>query len=390
MAARPVAIGGVKFAPGDGLSIKSEDGDFALGFAFRFQLLYTLLDHEPVTGKTEQSTQVRRARVQLGGYAFGKHNKFKLELAVSPSDVDLKNQTVRTSPLLEAYTEFDQLRDLTVRAGQYKVPFDRMRVASDMVRQLVDYSAVTGEFSLDRDIGVELKSNDLFGLGALRYHAGVFSGEGRNSSDPTDFGMLYVGRVEVLPLGLYDDYTEGDFQRTGPRVSIGGAYAHLENGKKDRGTTGNVPADAGTTDFDMMVADASFKLRGFSALGGFYWREGHRTSGSLVDAKGAPILDDKGKAITTSASRDGTGIVAQAGFLFPRTSFEVAGRYASQSGRTVALHDGLKDTSELGGGVSYYFAQHQLKLQSDYFRIYTKGGFSDGENQVRVQLQLVL
>jgi len=43
-----------------------------------------------------------------------------------------------------------------VRAGQFKVPFDHIRYTSDMARQLVDYSLTTGEFSQDRDIGVDI------------------------------------------------------------------------------------------------------------------------------------------------------------------------------------------------------------------------------------------
>lgn len=385
---RPVEPGGLQFTPGEGFVARSADGDFSLGIGFRFQVLYTAVD--PAKGPAEQSIQLRRARAQLAGNVFGKHDKYRLELAVSPSDVDLKDQTVRTSPLLEAYAEFDHLRDLTVRIGQFKVPFDRMRMSSDMTRQLVDYSNVTSEFSLDRDIGVDLKSNDFLGLKLFRYHAGVFSGEGRNSSSLGDFGLLYVARIEALPLGLFDDATEGDFERTGPRLSIGAAYVHVENATRDRGTIGNVPADKGTTDIDQGVADLSFKLAGFSLLGGGYLRSAERTSGPLVDATGAPILDANGKPIRTSPSRDGTGVVAQAGYLFPYTRLEASARWAAASGRTVAGHDGLPDSGELGGGLSYYLARHHLKVQTDYFRLYRKGDLSNGDNQFRLQLQLVL
>jgi phosphate-selective porin OprO/OprP len=391
MARRTVGAGGITFSPGEGLTIESTDHQFSVGLGFRFQLLYTLLSEDPANHTTDQSLQIRRARAQLMGHVFGEHNKYRLELAISPSDVAMTNQGVGTSPLLEAYTEFDYLRDLTIRAGQFKVPFDRMRVTSDMARQLVDYSGVTGEFSLDRDIGVALKSSDLFGAGFLRYQAGVFSGKGRNSFAPINLGLMYLGRIEVLPLGVFDDYTEGDFQRTGPRLSVGAAVARIVGAVRDRGTTGNPPIDiGGKTDFNLAEIDGVFKVRGFSALGGFYYRHGDRAAGDLVDASGKPIVDASGKAITKpSSSRDGTGVVAQAGYLLPRLPFEIAGRYASTKGSTEPLHNGLKDSTELGGGLNYYFAQHQLKLQTDYFRIYSHD-LSDGYNQVRLQLQLVM
>ena len=378
--------------------IESADHDFSVGIGFRFQFLYTLLDKDPVNDKTDQSFQIRRARLQFAGHAFGEHNKYRLELAVSPSDVAMTSQAVTTSPLLEAYTEFDYLRDLTVRAGQFKVPYDRMRMTSDMVRQLVDFSGVTSEFSLDRDIGIELKSNDLFGAGFLRYYAAVLSGKGRNSFTATDMGLMYVGRLEVLPFGMFDDYVEGDFKRTGPRLSLGGSVVRLVDGRLDRGTLGTAPLDAGgTTNFNLATADAVFKLRGFSAIGGFYYRKGDRNEGSLVDATGKPILSSSGKAITgPSPSRDGNGFMVQAGYLLPYTSFEVAGRYSHINGSSEAGHNALqssieshKNGSELGGGLNYYFAQHDLKLQSDFFHVYTDE-LSNGYNQVRLQLQFVL
>ncbi len=68
---------------------------------------------------------------------------------------------------------------------------------------------------------------------------------------------------------------------------------------------------------------------------------------------------------------------------------EIAGRYANIRKNTDPLHNALKDSNELGGGVSYYFAQHQLKLQTDYFRIW-QSELSSGYNQLRLQLQLVM
>jgi hypothetical protein len=382
---------GIVFTPGEGIDIQSADHDFSVGIGFRFQLLYTLLDKDPATQKTDQSLQLRRARMQLAGHAFGIHNKYRLELAISPSDVSQTATAVTTSPLLEAYTEFDYLRDLTVRAGQFKVPFDRMRVTSDMARQLVDYSGTTSEFSLDRDIGVELKSNDLFGLGLFKYHLALLSGKGRNSFAAQDTGLLYLARVEVLPLGLFDDYTEGDFQRTRPRLSVGGSFVHITDARRDRGTIGNFPLDAGgSTDFNLAEGDLMFKMYGLSLEGGFYYRHGDRNAGKFVDATGKAINDAAGNPLKApTASRDGTGVTAQVGYLIPRVPLEVAGRYANIRGVSDPLHNALKDSNELGGGLSYYFAQHQLKLQTDYFRIW-QSELSSGYNQLRVQLQLVM
>ena len=50
------------------------------------------------------------------------------ELAQSPSDVQLSDGRARRSPLFDAYLEFTQLRDASLRVGQYRVPFSRQRV----------------------------------------------------------------------------------------------------------------------------------------------------------------------------------------------------------------------------------------------------------------------
>lgn len=390
MSPRDVAPG-IAFTPGEGIKLESADGDFSLDISFRIQVLYTFLDKDPALDKDVQSLQIRRARLQLGGKVFGPHNKYKLEMALSPSDVVMTATNVGTSPLLEAYAEFDYLRDLTVRAGQFKVPFDRMRYTSDTARELVDYSGTTNEFSQDRDIGVELKSNDLFGAKLLRYHLGVLSGKGRNSFQALDMGLMYLARLEILPLGLYDDSSEADFQRASPRLSLGGAFVHITDARRDRGATGSAPLDVGgTTDMNLAVGDLSFKAYGLSLIGSFYYRHGDRNAGKFQDASGKDILDTSGKPLAApTASRDGTGLVAQAGYLIPRLPLEFAARYANLRGRQTPLHNGLKDSNELGGGISYYFAQHQLKLQTDYFRIWQKE-VSDGCNQVRLQLQLVM
>jgi len=147
----------------------------------------------------------------------------------------------------------------------------------------------------------------------------------------------------------------------------------------------------GSTDFNLADADLMFKMYGLSLEGAFYYRHGDRNPGKLVDASGKPINDASGKPITgPSPSRDGTGVVAQGGYLIPRLPLEIAARYANIRRSDDPFHNALKDSNELGGGVNYYFAQHQLKLQTDYFRVYTNGSLSDGYNQFRVQLQLVM
>jgi hypothetical protein len=224
---------------------------------------------------------------------------------------------------------------------------------------MVDRSIVNAEFSLDRDIGLDLRSDDLFGLDLLRYYLGIYAGEGRNTRG------VYV---ELLPLGMFEDYQEADFERlSSPKLSIGVAAARLENGRANRGILGSAPSDGGTTDYNTLSADAVFRIAGFSATTEWIFRDGDRDFGTEGDLEGP---------------RDGYGGMGQLSFLFPTTRFQIAGRYGfiEPSGDASVL----PASDEIGGAVSYYFAQHPFKLQADYFLL---GSEDVDTHRVRVQFQ---
>ena len=367
MGNHPIDSSKATVKPGTGFEWKSADGDFSFDPRLRAQFLYEFEKEDNVDAA--QSIQFRRARLQFKGNFYGKNNKYKVELAFSPGDIgQMDGAPPATSILLDWYWDFTHLRDLAVRVGQYKVPFSRQRVVSSGDLEMVDRSIVNAEFSLDRDIGLDLRSGDLFGLGMLRYYLGVYAGEGRNTRGSYDLGMMYLGRIEVLPFGMFDDYAEADFERLpSPKLSVGVAVARLENGRANRGILGSAPSDGGTTDYDTLSTDAVFRIAGLSATTEWIFRNGDRDFGAEGDPEGP---------------RDGYGGMLQLSYLFPTTRFQVAGRY----GFIEPLGDAsvLPESDEIGGGVSYYFAQHPFKIQADYFLL---GSEDVNTHRVRVQLQ---
>lgn len=378
MAARPVAEN-VEYVPGDGLAVQSADGEFGLTTRARLQVLgRTSWDDGASPGL---GLELRRARLAFAGRFFGEDNRFKVELALSPRDEGIRSNIddviadesgPRFTPLLDFYLEFRQLRDLSVRVGEYKVPFSRQRVISSGDLQMVDRSLVNGEFNLDRDVGVDIRSKDFLGLGFLRYYLGAYIARGRDGVGLDDFGLMYIGRLEVLPFGMFDDYEEADFERSvEPRLSLGVAYSYLDRARRERGITGNIPTDLGTTDMHVVAADLMFKFAGLSILSEFMWREGDRNPGPVADPA------------DVSLPRDGFGFMAQAGYLIPRLPIEFAGRYGFVDGRSSGS---LEDESELGVAASWYLGRHPFKIQADYFR-YWDDAFDAGSHQVRLQLQ---
>lgn len=388
----PADIAQTRFVPGKGLEISSVDKQFKLLLRPRAQFLYQLLDQQGAddTRDRSQAIGIRRARLTTSGNMWGPKVGFKMELAVSPGDLGMtdhnsgnqpitnKDNTVSRAPLLDVYLDFKQLRDLNLRVGQYKVPYSRQRVVSSGDLMFVDRAITNSEFTIDRDIGLDVRSKDLFGMGKkLRYYLGVSSGEGHSSYAPNDFGMMYLARVEALPMGDFKDYKESDHDRTAAaRLSLGLAFAYLENGNGNKGVIGKRPADGGVTDTKNLTADLMFKMAGLSVQAEFYWRDGSRQGGDATK---------DGVAVAVEKPRNGTGVMAQAGYLLAGMPLEFAGRYAMIRG--AGDDSSLNDGNEASAAISYYLASHAMKLQADVFRLWGDD-FGDGDNRARMQLQV--
>lgn len=379
MAPSPIAADAIKFTPGKGLQFKTDDGKFSLTLKLRAQILYEL-DSEEDEGEhvLTESMLIRRARLAFSGNVFDPSLKYKMELGLSPRDLSVRNGAVGQTPLLDWMVSWERFKYATLVAGQFKVSYNRQRIISSGNLQFVDRSIVQGEFNLDRDIGMELRAKEALG-GFLRYYAGAYIGEGRGAFEMLEPGHMYLGRVDLLPFGDFEDYVITDFERERRvRMSVGLAYAYLQKARRDAGILGSRPADGGTTNFHNATADVLLKYSGISLLAEAYWREGKRNPGGAVD--------ETGGAIPVEAARNGYGFFAQAGYLLPGMPLEFGARYGQL--RPSRGETSLEAENELGAVVSYYFVENAIKLQADYFRLWADEGPGVGDDQVRLQLEL--
>lgn len=377
MEAHPVGPDGIAFRPGKGLEINSADGDFQLRIRVRVQLLYTLLRGDVGPREADEPEdlrndfRIRRARLIFQGHAFGKNNKYKFEIdPLRPDNV-----------VLDYYLDFTQNRDIEVRVGQYKLSSNRERVISSGDLQMVDRSTVNAEFSLDRDIGIDIRSRDFLGKNKVRYVMGISAGNGLNNFHFQDFGMVYLLRLEYLPLGIFDDYSEVDFERTKPRLSLGATYSYFVHAERDRGMVGAPFADGGTANYQFAYADLMFKARGFSLLSEFALRTGKRIVGDAVDP-------ETGLPVEPTPARNGVGWMVQAGYLIPHTRLEFAGRGSILRPTTTA--SGVPKNNAVTFSASWYFFQHPFKIQADVSEEWESESFRDGGTTVRIQLQASL
>ncbi|MCY1059791.1 hypothetical protein [Nannocystis sp. SCPEA4] len=373
-----VGDGPLKFTPGKGLEVRSKDGRYALSISLRTGFMYS--GRRVGAGPYEHAFEIRRLRLVFSGNVFSKHIKYFAQLALAPRELNIVDGVVRSGPLLDTYVVFDRLRDANLRIGVYRVMYTRERNIADINPLLIDRSLANAEFNVDRDIGLDVRSEDIGGLGKLRYYAGVFMGDGRDQNRFSDPGLMYTARVDFLPFGLFDDYEASDQTRLRkPRLSLGFAYAYNDRARNNRGVLGTPPTDGGTTNYHNVTTDMMFKWAGFSLEAAYLLRDGRRNPGHALDDMGVPL--------PVEAARNGHGWMAQAAFLIPRTGLEPALR---TSGIRGLHHTSMPDRNELGGGLNYYFAGHNLKLQLDWFRTWDRGAADLAADLVRLQLQVAL
>ncbi len=382
MAERPLGAGSYK--PGNGVTLHSQDGRFALNFAMWAQLLFTgRHEQTPAAGAAARtaSLELRRARVVLQGHVFTPHLKYYAHLMFSPKDLGFKDGAPTRAPIFQWYATLTRLANAQLQAGFFFVPYARQRMAPLPRLQFADNSTASYEFTLDQDMGLQVASPDIAGLGLLRYYAGVFMGEGYDWYKAGDFGFTYIGRVELLPLGMFEDFNEPDFERlTKPKLSLGAAYAYSDRDHRTRSIAGAAFVDGGTMSAHNFTADLSFKLAGLSLLADVYWRRGWRQSGGLRDEEGLPYA--------VQAARNGLGWTAQLGIFVPRTRFEASARNAGVR-PPLAGASSLARLDELGAGLNYYFFRHAVKLQTDYIHTWGPALPTGRGDLLRVQMQLM-
>jgi phosphate-selective porin OprO/OprP len=382
MAERP--MGRATYKPGGGVTLKSQDDRFAISVMMWAQTLLTVRrDQMSPTGAPLATTslELRRARLVLWGHMFTPHLKYYAHLMFAPKDLGFKDGVPMRAPIFQWYTAVTRLKHAHVQAGFFFVPYARQRMQPLPRLQFADNSTASYEFTLDQDIGVQVSSPDIAGLGMLRYYAGVFMGEGYDWHRASDFGLTYMGRVEVLPLGMFEDFSEADFERPmKPKLSVGAAYAFSDRDRRTRSIAGTAFADGGSMSAHNLTADLMFKWAGLSVLADVYWRRGWRKTGGLLDAEGVPIA--------VQAARNGFGWTAQMGLFVPRTRFEAVARTAGvRPPRSLATS--LARLDEVGGGLNYYFYRHALKLQLDYIHTWGPALPTGRGDQLRLQLQFI-
>jgi phosphate-selective porin OprO/OprP len=346
-----------------GIIFRDPEEQYRAQLRFRMQNLveYTTQSSSDL-GAARIDAQVRRMRLRLQGFVADPRLTFQLQLSFSRSDQDFSTtqfaNVVRDANVgYSLIQESDQI--LLISFGQAKLPGNRQRVVSSGDLQFADRSIVNRTFNIDRDFGFQT----MYQRSHWNIRAAVATGEGRNLTQSSNSGLVYVGRVEGLPFGPFsgnNDYTEGAFKpEPDARLSLGYSYAWFKDSNRANGSIGTVYTTTGSPlsgspirrDQGVHWVDGLLKINHFSLYSEFAYR--HSSEGR-IDA--------------TRALFEGHGYLFQAGQMVGQ-KIEIVGRYA----RVEPLARSEIDSSnrlirQATGGVNYYLKGHRVKFQTDLTR----------------------
>jgi hypothetical protein len=252
----------------------------------------------------------------------------------------------------DLYLEVRPLAWLTVRAGQFKVPFSRQRLVSALNQSFTERALATLAFTFDRDLGGLVQA--LLWRKRLRLELAITDGVDAGPAVQNDnLDLAYTARVTIAPLGPLP-LVEGDRARTRPpRFSLGGAI-HYDLAPTDalppfddldhNGRIDNV----GVISVD---AEAKVAWRGLALEGEYFFRQEEPGFGR------ANRNFHGGYGQLSAMAWRGLELGARASYA----ELPALGRPA-----VGVIGDKPESALEVGGVVNYYFWREACKAQLSY------------------------
>lgn len=279
------------------------------------------------------------------------------------------------SILREAWIEWGMSDAFNVRMGNILYPNTRQMMVAPELQQFVDISmasAVTGWLQpgmtdRNRDYGMML--HGAFGCkNEWQYMLAVTNGDGgdgiRNVMNPmTSDNLMYSGRLNwafLEPIGYTEGATRFESCEWYGEVGVWGSY-YADRIDMPHTKMGNRL---------MLGGDLALGFGGFSFTGAFTY---FKFSDSDLRGIGSPFNDEKWLV----------GL-AQIGYLFPGSSWEIAGRLSGYQRTITRVTGDIKPKTYAAAGViNYYLNGHANKLSLDFTWIKGKadglqgGGYYD-------------
>tara|TARA_R110002072_G_scaffold273253_3_gene434058 strand:+ start:19612 stop:20946 length:1335 start_codon:yes stop_codon:yes gene_type:complete len=356
-----------------GFRLESRDGKFQTNLQFRAQLRFTdptRSDPRQVDDfeATDQSTfEARRVRMKIGGHGYEPWLKYYFEVDLQPTRASSASSANASSRVIDWRIDVAKSEAFGIRAGQWKIDYNRERVDSSGRQQFVERSIVNRTFTIDRQMGVGARGRLFKGTAAdLLYYAGVFTGEGRGVAND-DRHLMYVGRVQWNFLGRDLPLRQTDVERTKEPAASFALAAATHTGRATRWSSGGggnldgfdsvATAMNGQHRVHQAVAEFAYKHQGFSTQNEFHWKS---------------VTDKSIGYGMAGRESDLYGLYSQAGYFFNEIwdSFpeplELAARYAWVREPNEMTRSIDNQRQEFTIGANWFFAGHNNKLTLDY------------------------
>ena len=345
----------LKLVLGGYIQVNFEDGDVS-AFEGRFGL--TAL---------KDRFRLRRARINLTG-DFAEKFDFKVEGDFENSDGLSSSRTAFEAT--DIFINWHQFAEANIKVGQWKAPFGLEQITPDPSLIIIERSLPTGALTPERQIGVQVWGKPFTNVwpeqkDLLTYYAGIFNGNGRNTSINDNNNFMYVGRLELMPF-------KGKIFGQDSSLKLGG---DVLNSRDEKGTNISqtlnllVNADGSLSPFVLPGADERtawsvdtwFNLGPFDLIGEYFQE---KVNGRTVNGMPPGFAD-----FTTNGY-----YITAAYFLIPK-KLQAAVRWEDLNPGQMG-NDGIHSIT---GGLNYYIHGDDLKLMINY--IHTWSDFREANPQ---------
>src|SRR5260370_22764403 len=145
--------------------------------------------------------RLRRARINLTG-DFAEQFDFKVEGDFENSDGISSSRTAFSGT--DIFVNWHAIPEANIKVGQWKAPFGLEQITPDQFLFTIERSLPTGAITPERQIAAQIWGKPLTNLwpqdkDLLTYYAGIFNGNGLNTTHNDNNNFMYVGRLELLP-----------------------------------------------------------------------------------------------------------------------------------------------------------------------------------------------
>jgi len=172
--------------------------------------------------------RLRRARINLTG-DFAEQFDFKIEGDFENSDGISSSRTAFEGT--DIFVNWHAIPEANIKIGQWKAPFGLEQITPDQFLFTIERSLPTGAITPERQLGVQIWGKPFTNLwpqekNLVTYYAGIFNGNGRNTTNNDNNNFMYVGRLELLPW-------QGKVLGQDSSLKLGG---DILNSRDDKGT----------------------------------------------------------------------------------------------------------------------------------------------------------